>query len=89
MLLSFLAVLGGALLTSMTIDVRIGDNYKTHTQALYLAEAGIELARENIRASGLPTLDAPWPLRQASAECCRHRATFRCFSVKMTCRWSR
>jgi len=54
--LSFLTVLGGALLTTSTIDVWISENYKASTQGLYLAEAGIELGRELLRAStGTPT----------------------------------
>ncbi len=56
MLLAFLTIVGGALLTSTTIDVKIGDNYKTNTQLLFLAEAGIEAARETLRASA-NTLD--------------------------------
>ena len=47
--LSFLTMLGGALLTTSTIDIWISDNYKTSTESLYLAEAGIEEARELIR----------------------------------------
>jgi hypothetical protein len=43
--LSFLTVLATALLATATIDVWIGDNYNTNTQALYLAEAGVEHAR--------------------------------------------
>src|SRR5215475_15555962 len=54
MILSFLAVLGGALLTSATIDIWIGDNFKTRMQALYLAEQGIERGREYLRTAGLP-----------------------------------
>ena len=42
LVLSFLTILGGALLTTSTIDIWISDNYKTVTQSLYLAEAGIE-----------------------------------------------
>ena len=54
--LSFLTVLGGALLTTSTIDVWISDNYKVGTQNLYLAEAGIEEAREVLRiSSATPT----------------------------------
>ena len=49
--LSFLSILGGALLATSTIDVWISDNYKTAVQNLYLAEAGIEEAREAVRAS--------------------------------------
>ena len=56
LVLSFLTVLGGALLTTSTIDIWISDNYKTATQSLYLAEAGIEDARELLRTSGrIPT----------------------------------
>lgn len=49
--MAFLAILGGALITTSTIDVWISDNYRTATQLLYLTEAGIEQARENLRAS--------------------------------------
>jgi len=56
MLLAFLTIIGGALLTSTTIDVKIGANYKTNTQLLFLAEAGIEAARETLCASA-NTLD--------------------------------
>ena len=49
--LSFLSILGGALLATSTIDVWISDNYKTAVQSLYLAEAGIEQTREAVRAS--------------------------------------
>jgi Tfp pilus assembly protein PilX len=52
LVLSFLTVLGGALLTASTIDIWISDNYKSATQSVYLAEAGIEDARELLRASG-------------------------------------
>src|SRR5262245_63927970 len=51
MILSLLSILGGALLTSTTLDIWIGDNYKTRTQALYLAEAGVEQAREELLQS--------------------------------------
>lgn len=51
MVLAFLTVLGGALLTTSTIDIRISDNYKTGVQSLYLAEAGIDEARELLRVS--------------------------------------
>ena len=54
MMLSLLSILGGALLTSTTIDIWIGDNYKTRTQALYLAEAGVEQAREQLLQSASP-----------------------------------
>lgn len=49
--LSFLTILGGALLTNSTVDIRISDNYRAAAQSLYVAEAGIEEAREMIRTS--------------------------------------
>jgi hypothetical protein len=52
LVLSFLTVVGGALLTTSTIDIWISDNYKHSTQSLYVAEAGIDDAREVLRASG-------------------------------------
>jgi Tfp pilus assembly protein PilX len=52
LVLSFLTVLGAALLTTSTIDIWINDNYKHATQSLYLAEAGIDHAREALRTSG-------------------------------------
>ena len=51
LILSFLTIIGGALLMTTTIDVKIADNYKTGTQLLFLAEAGIEAARETLRVS--------------------------------------
>ena len=52
LVLSFLTVLGGALLTASTIDIWISDNYKSATQVLYLAEAGIDHARHVLLTSG-------------------------------------
>src|SRR5437016_13969256 len=49
MVLAFLTVLGGALLTTTTIDVRISDNFETGIQSFYAAETGIEQAREFLR----------------------------------------
>jgi ABC-type transport system involved in multi-copper enzyme maturation permease subunit len=51
LVLSFLTILGGALLTTSTIDVWISDNYKTYTQALYLAEAGVDSGRQMLSTS--------------------------------------
>src|SRR5215510_4957611 len=51
MMLFLLAALGGALLSSITLDVWIGDNHRSAMQSLYLAEAGIEEAREALRTS--------------------------------------
>src|SRR5438477_6896124 len=51
LVLSFLTVIGSALLTTVAIDLWIGDNYKSSTQNLYLTEAGIDQARELLRTS--------------------------------------
>jgi hypothetical protein len=53
--LSFLTVVATALLATATIDIWIGDNYNTNTQALYLAEAGIEQARSIVGSRNNPT----------------------------------
>jgi hypothetical protein len=52
LVLSFLTILGGALLTTSTIDIWISDNYKTYTQALYVAEAGVNAGRNLLTTSG-------------------------------------
>jgi hypothetical protein len=52
LVLSFLTITGCALLTTAAIDIWISDNYKSATQNLYLAEAGIDQAREMLRTSG-------------------------------------
>jgi Tfp pilus assembly protein PilX len=57
LVLSFLTVLGGALLTTSTIDIWISDNYKSATQSLYLAEAGIDHGREVLLTSGRTLTD--------------------------------
>jgi Tfp pilus assembly protein PilX len=51
MVLAFLTVLGGALLTTTTIDIRISDNFNTAIQSFYVAETGIEQGREFLRMS--------------------------------------
>jgi Tfp pilus assembly protein PilX len=51
MFLIIFAVLGLALISSASIESRIADNYKINTQVLYLTEAGIDQARENLRVS--------------------------------------
>jgi hypothetical protein len=51
LVLSFLTIIGGAFLTTSTVDIWISDNYKSATQSLYLAEAGIDHARELLRTS--------------------------------------
>jgi hypothetical protein len=55
LILCFLTALGGALLAAATIDVWIGDNHAGAIQSLYVAEAGIEEARESLRINdGVP-----------------------------------
>lgn len=56
--LAFLSILGSALLATTTIDVWISDNYKTATQSLYAAEAGIEQGREIVRTLSATDLAA-------------------------------
>ena len=51
LVLTFLTVLGAALLSTATIETKISDNYRTNTQLLFLTEAGIEFARETLRTS--------------------------------------
>ena len=51
LVLSFLTIIGTALLSTTAIDIWIGDNYKSATQNLYVAEAGIEQGREVLRSS--------------------------------------
>ena len=58
MILALLSLLVGAMLTAVTLEVQIGDNYRTETQLLYLTEAGIEEGREALRS----TFIAPSPL---------------------------
>jgi hypothetical protein len=55
MFLAFLTILGGSLLMTSTIDVWIGDNFQRGTQLLYVAEAGIEQGRENLRLAAATT----------------------------------
>jgi hypothetical protein len=55
LVLSFLTILGGALLTTSTIDIWISDNYKTYTQAVYVAEAGVDSGRYVLATSGNST----------------------------------
>src|SRR5207302_287803 len=49
--LAFITSVSGALLTTATIDIWISDNHKAAIQSLYLAEAGIDQAREVLRTS--------------------------------------
>lgn len=50
MFLAMFALLGAALLTATSVETMVADNYKINTQALYLAEAGVDQIRENLRA---------------------------------------
>jgi hypothetical protein len=52
MLLLFLSILGGALLMTTTLDIRVGSNFQSNEEAIYVAEAGIENAREVLRQAG-------------------------------------
>lgn len=49
--LAFLSAIGGALLTTATIDLAIADNHRTSVQLRFLAEAGIEAGRESLRSA--------------------------------------
>jgi hypothetical protein len=60
MILAFLSMLVAALLTAVTVEVWIGDNYRTETQLVYLSEAGIEDGREAIRLGPIPMLGSPF-----------------------------
>ena len=51
LVLSFLTVIGSALLTTVAVDLWISDKYRSAAQNLYLAEAGIDQAREILRTS--------------------------------------
>ena len=51
MMLAFLMILGAAMLTSVNLDVAIGENYRSGTQLLYLAELGIDEARSTLLRS--------------------------------------
>src|SRR3989442_15282800 len=63
LVLAFLTILGSALVATATIDLWVSDNYKTPTQNLYLAETGIDQAREFLRVS----VRAPTQLLTAAA----------------------
>ena len=51
LVVSFLSLIGGALLTSTTLDIRISENYQTHVNLQFLTEAALEEAREGLRVS--------------------------------------
>ena len=45
MILMFLSLTGGALISSTRVDVQVASNYRTGVRSLFLAEAGIEAGR--------------------------------------------
>ena len=49
MILLILSLLAAAMLSATAVDIRIGDNYRTAIQLVYLAQAGIEDGRETLR----------------------------------------
>jgi hypothetical protein len=53
LMVSFLAIVGGGLLMSVTLDAHVSLNYRRAARLLYLAEAGIEEGREKLRTSNL------------------------------------
>jgi len=56
-LLALLSLLAAGLLTAMATETRIGNNYRTELQLVYLTEAGIEDGRETLR--NIDVLTAP------------------------------
>ena len=73
MTLLLLSLLGAALLTATTVDVWIGDNYRTATQLLYLTESGIEDGREmlshgSLQASSQPFIKDRWLVDHSGRE---------------------
>jgi hypothetical protein len=65
-ILCLLSALGGALLSSVTLDVSIGDAYQREIQVRALAEGGIEQAREWLRMSGAPPVSTTTPFITAA-----------------------
>jgi hypothetical protein len=57
LILSFLSILGGALLSATTVDVTIANNYQSNAQTHLLAESGIEAGRAALSSAG-PLNDA-------------------------------
>jgi Tfp pilus assembly protein PilX len=51
MFLIMFSLLGAALISMASMETQIADNYKINSQVLYLTEAGIDQARESLRAS--------------------------------------
>ena len=58
MILALLSMLIGAMLTAVTVEVWVGNNYRTESRLVYLAEAGIEDGREAMRSEAItPSAD--------------------------------
>ena len=57
LLLAFLTLVGGAFLSTATVDTMIAGNYAVHARLQFLAEGGIEEAREALRISGVALLE--------------------------------
>jgi hypothetical protein len=60
MILALLSMLVAGLLTAVTVEVWIGDNYRTEAQLVYLSEAGVEQGREAIRLGPIPESGNPF-----------------------------
>ncbi len=58
LILSFLGLIGAALLSATTVDVRIADNYRTNMRLLFVAESGIAAGRAALLAAGEDLNDA-------------------------------
>jgi hypothetical protein len=57
---ALLSMLVGAMLTAVTVDVWIGNNYRTESQLVHLTEAGIEDARETMRSEPITPSSDPF-----------------------------
>jgi hypothetical protein len=59
-ILALLSLLVAAMLTAVTLEVWIGDNYRAEGQLVYLTQAGIEDGRDAIRSIPVPPAGAPF-----------------------------
>jgi Tfp pilus assembly protein PilX len=51
MLIAVLVLLGTTAVMTITTDLKIAGNYRSSTQAFYIAEAGLEAARNQLRTA--------------------------------------
>ena len=58
--LALLSLLVAAMLTAVSVEVWIGDNFTRETQLVYLAEAGIEEGREQLQKASLVPSPVPF-----------------------------